>query len=125
MWLRLFPVFDGLTLGHYLLIAVGGFTALVAVMTMLTQTSVKHALAWSTCAQMGFMLFEIGVGAYTLALAHLLAHSLYKAHSFLASGRTVRASRCERLPLAPLRQRLSLACGRCRGDGTDAVALAG
>ena len=109
VWLRLFPVFDGLTLGHYLLIAVGGFTALVAVMTMLTQTSVKHALAWSTCAQMGFMLFEIGVGAYTLALAHLLAHSLYKAHSFLASGRTVRASRCERLPLAPLRQRLSLA----------------
>ena len=33
VWLRLFPVFDGLTLGHYLLIAVGGFTALVAVMT--------------------------------------------------------------------------------------------
>ncbi|RUR27201.1 NADH-quinone oxidoreductase subunit L [Vreelandella andesensis] len=109
VWLRLFPVFDGLTLGHYLLIVVGGFTALVAVMTMLTQTSVKHALAWSTCAQMGFMLFEIGVGAYTLALAHLLAHSLYKAHSFLASGRTVRASRCERFLLAPLRQRLSLA----------------
>jgi NAD(P)H-quinone oxidoreductase subunit 5 len=109
VWLRLFPVFDGLTLGHYLLIAVGGFTALVAVMTMLTQTSVKHALAWSTCAQMGFMLFEIGVGAYTLALAHLLAHSLYKAHSFLASGRTVRAARCERLPLAPMRQRLALA----------------
>ncbi|MEC4768998.1 NADH-quinone oxidoreductase subunit L [Halomonas sp. CUBES01] len=109
VWLRLFPVFDGLTLGHYLLITVGGFTALVAVMTMLTQASVKHALAWSTCAQMGFMLFEIGVGAYTLALAHLLAHSLYKAHSFLASGRAVRAARCERLPLAPLRQRLSIA----------------
>ncbi|MGM0831270.1 NADH-quinone oxidoreductase subunit L [Halomonas qinghailakensis] len=109
VWLRLFPVFDGLTLGHYLLIVIGGFTALVAVMTMLTQASVKHALAWSTCAQMGFMLFEIGVGAYTLALAHLLAHSLYKAHSFLASGRTVRASRCVRLPLASLRQRLSLA----------------
>jgi NAD(P)H-quinone oxidoreductase subunit 5 len=109
IWLRLFPVFDGLTLGHYLLIAVGGLTALVAVMSMLTQSSVKHALAWSTCAQMGFMLFEIGVGAYTLALAHLLAHSLYKAHSFLASGRTVRASRCDRFPLAPLRQRLLVA----------------
>ena len=92
LWLRLFPVFDGFTAGHMILLVIGGLTALVAVLTMLTQYSVKHALAWSTCAQMGFMLFEIGMGAYTLALLHLLAHSLYKAHSFLASGRTVAVS---------------------------------
>lgn len=92
LWLRLFPVFDGFTAGHLILLVVGGSTALVAVFTMMAQTSVKHALVWSTNAQMGFMLFEIAVGAYTLALLHLLAHSLYKAHSFLASGRTVRAS---------------------------------
>ncbi|MAZ05507.1 MAG: NADH-quinone oxidoreductase subunit L [Halomonas sp.] len=89
LWLRLFPVFDGFTAGHLILLVIGGLTAVVAVLTMMTQYSVKHALAWSTCAQMGFMLFEIGMGAYTLALLHLLAHSLYKAHSFLASGRTV------------------------------------
>jgi len=109
VWLRLYPLFDGLTAGHLMLIAVGGTTAIVAVLTLLTQASVKHALAWSTCAQMGFMLFEIGLGAYTLALIHLLAHSLYKAHAFLASGRTVRASRCSRLRLAPTRERLVLA----------------
>ncbi len=109
VWLRLYPLFDGLTPGHLLLVAIGGTTAIVAVLTMLTQASVKHALAWSTCAQMGFMLLEIGLGAYTLALVHLLAHSLYKAHSFLASGRTVRAARCSRLPLAPLQERLATA----------------
>ncbi|MBB3329577.1 NAD(P)H-quinone oxidoreductase subunit 5 [Halomonas campaniensis] len=109
IWLRLYPLFDGLTPGHLLLIAIGGTTAIVAVLTMLTQASVKHALAWSTCAQMGFMLFEIGLGAYTLALVHLLAHSLYKAHSFLASGRTVRAARCSRLTPAPSRERLLMA----------------
>ncbi|WP_291829657.1 NADH-quinone oxidoreductase subunit L [Marinobacter sp.] len=92
LWLRLFPVFDGYTAGHLLLLVVGGTTALVAVFTMMTQTSVKHALVWSTNAQMGFMLFEIALGAYTLALLHLLAHSLYKAHSLLASGRTVSVS---------------------------------
>ena len=92
LWLRLFPVFDGFTAGHLILLTIGGLTAVIAVLTMMTQYSVKHALAWSTCAQMGFMLFEIGMGAYTLALLHLLAHSLYKAHSFLASGRTVKAS---------------------------------
>ncbi len=89
LWLRLFPVFDGFTAGHLVLMVVGGLTAVVAVLAMMSQTSVKHALAWSTSAQMGFMLFEIGMGAYTLAFLHLVAHSLYKAHSFLASGRTV------------------------------------
>lgn len=92
LWLRLFPVFDGFTAGHFLLLVVGGVTAIVAVFAMMTQSSVKHALVWSTSAQMGFMLFEIALGAYTLALLHLLAHSLYKAHSLLASGRTVRAT---------------------------------
>ena len=92
LWLRLFPVFEGFTAGHLILLIVGGTTALVAVFTMMAQTSVKHSLVWSTNAQMGFMLFEIALGAYTLALLHLLAHSLYKAHSFLASGRTMRAS---------------------------------
>jgi len=98
LWLRLFPVFDGFTAGHMVLLVFGGMTAIVAVLTMMTQYSVKHALAWSTCAQMGFMLFEIGMGDYTLALLHLLAHSLYKAHSFLASGRTVAVSAANPFP---------------------------
>ena len=93
LWLRLFPVFEGFTAGHMILLVVGGATAIVAVFTMMTQNSAKHGLVWSTNAQMGFMLFEIALGAYTLALLHLLAHSLYKAHSFLAVGRTVKVSR--------------------------------
>ncbi|MDL0433494.1 NADH-quinone oxidoreductase subunit L [Marinobacter sp. TBZ242] len=106
LWLRLFPVFDGFTAGHMILLVVGGTTAVIAVITMMTHYSVKHALAWSTCAQMGFMLFEIGMGAYTLALLHLLAHSVYKAHSFLAAGRTVRVSAAEIFPELPIRSRL-------------------
>ncbi|PXX91783.1 NADH-quinone oxidoreductase subunit L [Marinobacter vulgaris] len=109
LWLRLFPVFDGFTAGHMILLVVGGTTAVIAVITMMTHYSVKHALAWSTCAQMGFMLFEIGMGAYTLALLHLLAHSVYKAHSFLAAGRTVRVSAVALFPELPLRSRLAWA----------------
>ncbi|NMT64949.1 NADH-quinone oxidoreductase subunit L [Marinobacter orientalis] len=106
LWLRLFPVFDGFTAGHMILLAMGGTTAVIAVITMMTHYSVKHALAWSTCAQMGFMLFEIGMGAYTLALLHLLAHSVYKAHSFLAAGRTVRVSAVDLFPELPVSTRL-------------------
>ena len=63
--------------------------------------SVKVMLAWSTCAQMGFMLMQCGLGAYSLALLHLLAHSLYKAHAFLAAGGAVEQARLQRL--TPLR----------------------
>jgi len=68
---------------------VGLVTLAVASLVMLTQTSIKVSLAWSTSAQMGFMLLEAGLGLYSLALLHLVAHSLYKAHAFLASGSSV------------------------------------
>ena len=51
--------------------------------------SIKLVLAWSTIAQMGFMLVQCGLGVWHLALLHLLAHSFYKAHSFLTSGSVV------------------------------------
>jgi len=35
---------------------------------------------------MGFMLLQCGMGLWVLALLHIVAHSLYKAHAFLASG---------------------------------------
>ncbi len=71
------------------LVMVGGFTALFGSLVMLTQPAVKTSLAWSTVAQMGFMMFECGLALFPLALLHILAHSLYKAHSFLASGDAV------------------------------------
>ena len=71
------------------LVLVGGFTALFAGLVMITQSSVKTALAWSTVAQMGFMILECGLALFPLALLHIIAHSLYKAHAFLASGGAV------------------------------------
>lgn len=71
------------------LVVGGGVTALVASTVMSTRVSVKVALAWSTCAQMGFMLMQCGLGLYEMALLHLVAHSLYKAHAFLGAGTTV------------------------------------
>jgi NAD(P)H-quinone oxidoreductase subunit 5 len=71
------------------LVILGGFTALYGSLVMLTQPAVKTSLAWSTVAQMGFMVFECGLALFPLALLHIVAHSLYKAHSFLASGGAV------------------------------------
>jgi len=78
---------------QWALVLVGSLTAVLAGLVMLTRISIKVRLAWSTCAQMGFMLMEIGLGLYELALLHLVAHSLYKAHAFLSAGETVRFAR--------------------------------
>ena len=80
------------------LVLVGGFTALFAGLVMLTQPAVKTSLAWSTVAQMGFMILECGLALFPLALLHIVAHSLYKAHSFLASGGAVELIAANRRP---------------------------
>lgn len=73
------------------LVMVGGFTALFGSVVMLTQPAVKTSLAWSTVAQMGFMILQCGLALFPIALLHIVAHSLYKAHAFLASGSAVEA----------------------------------
>lgn len=71
------------------LLLIGAATALFGSVVMLTQTSVKVSLAYSTIAQMGFMMLECGLGVFSAAMLHILAHSLYKAHAFLSSGSAV------------------------------------
>ena len=73
----------------------GLLTAMLAGMVMLTRISIKVRLAWSTAAQMGFMLLECGVGLYSLAALHLIGHSLYKAHAFLSAASAVRNTRLQ------------------------------
>ncbi len=91
--IRLMPLMLRATAAQTLLVVVGGLTATIAALIMITQNSVKVSLTWSSCAQMGFMLLECGLGAYSLALLHLLAHSLYKAHAFLSSSSVVSEQR--------------------------------
>ncbi|SDU46041.1 proton-conducting transporter membrane subunit [Stappia sp. ES.058] len=101
----------------HLLAIVGGFTALFGAVVMLTQTSVKVSLAWSTVAQMGFMLLQCGLGLFALATLHLVAHSLYKAHAFLSAGsaaETVGETRALAL-LAPAPGRIAVAGGLALG----------
>ena len=105
--LRFAPVVDRAVPTRTLLVVVGVSTAVLASLVMTTRVSVKVALAWSTCAQMGFMLMQCGLGLWEMALLHLVAHSAYKAHAFLSAGTTVRRTQIRRLAPAvgPLRLR--------------------
>lgn len=100
--LRFAPLVSGVPAAQTLLVAVGAATAVLAALVMTTRISIKVMLAWSTCAQMGFMLMQCGLGAWDMALLHLLAHSLYKAHAFLGAGGAVRRAQMAQLtPQAP------------------------
>ncbi|WP_149499714.1 proton-conducting transporter transmembrane domain-containing protein [Roseiconus lacunae] len=75
------------------LAAIGAFTACFGAIVMITQPSIKRALAYSTIAQMGFMMLQCGLGAFAAAMLHIVAHSFYKAYAFLNSGSVIAESR--------------------------------
>ena len=122
--IRLAPLVAEVPAAMLLLVAVGGFTAVVAALVMSTRISIKVALAWSTAAQMGFMLMQCGLGLWEMALLHLVAHSLYKAHAFLGAGGTVRQTLLRQMAPAAAPARLGPLAGAALA-GVVMVALAG
>jgi NAD(P)H-quinone oxidoreductase subunit 5 len=96
---RLSPVFGSAPESLWALAVIGSLTAAFAAVVMLAQPTVKRALAFSTIAQMGFMMLQCGLGAFGLALTHIVAHSLYKAHAFLHAGSGIGSSPRTAIPL--------------------------
>lgn len=97
---RMSFLIDASSYAPVILIIVGGLTALFASVVFLTQTSIKTALAYSSVAHMGFSLMVCGLGVYPAAMLHLVAHSFYKAHSFLASGSVIDVIRSSKITKA-------------------------
>ena len=92
---RLAPLFGLAPTTLHLMFVIGGITALIGATAMLTQTSVKRRLVYSTMGQMGYMVMECGLGAFALAVFHLCAHGLFKATLFLNSGSVIHKARTE------------------------------
>ncbi|WP_224484909.1 proton-conducting transporter transmembrane domain-containing protein [Robertkochia aurantiaca] len=84
------------------LFIIGGLTAVIAQFAKLLQVNVKHRLACSTIAQMGFMIMQCGLGFFNAAVAHLILHGFYKAYLFLSAGEGIAQTH----PQAPPRIRI-------------------
>jgi NADH-quinone oxidoreductase subunit L len=69
----------------------GTFTAILAASIAFTQTDIKRVLAYSTLSQLGYMFAALGVGAWTAAIFHLMAHGFFKGLLFLDSGSVIHA----------------------------------
>jgi NADH-quinone oxidoreductase subunit L len=90
---RFAPLFPHAGMVLHLTMAVGVVTALLGSALMLTQNDIKKSLGYSTMGQMGFMVMECGLGAFSLAVYHLIAHGLFKATLFLGSGGVIGEAR--------------------------------
>ncbi|MBE0550360.1 MAG: NADH-quinone oxidoreductase subunit L [Rubrivivax sp.] len=70
---------------------VGVATAFFAATVAMVQTDIKKVLAYSTVSQLGFMFLALGVGAYGVAIFHVVTHAFFKACLFLGAGSVIHA----------------------------------
>jgi len=70
---------------------VGAFTAVFAATTGLFQNDIKRIIAYSTCSQLGYMVFACGLSNYQVGFFHLSNHAFFKALLFLGAGSIIHA----------------------------------
>ncbi len=78
-------------LAQYTVLVIATLTAFLAAVIAITQNDIKKVLAYSTVSQLGYMFMAIGVGAYAVAIFHVVTHAFFKALLFLGSGSVIHA----------------------------------
>ncbi len=73
----------------WIIAIIGAATALFAATIAIAQNDIKKVLAYSTVSQLGFMFLAAGVGAFTVAIFHVMTHAFFKALLFLGSGSVI------------------------------------
>jgi len=88
---RCSPIFEYSETALAVVTVVGASTAFFAATIGLVQTDIKRVIAYSTCSQLGYMFFALGVGAYGAGIFHLFTHAFFKALLFLGAGSVIHA----------------------------------
>jgi proton-translocating NADH-quinone oxidoreductase chain L len=89
--IRFSPIIELFIFFKFVLGFFGAFTAFFAGTCGLFQFDIKKIIAYSTCSQLGYMLFACSISAYNLAFFHLLSHAFFKALLFLGAGSVIHA----------------------------------
>ena len=70
---------------------IGASTAFYAASIGLVQNDIKRIIAYSTCSQLGYMIFACGLSNYNVGVFHLINHAFFKALLFLGAGSIIHA----------------------------------
>lgn len=68
---------------------VGAITTFYAASIGLVQNDLKKVIAYSTCSQLGYMIFACGISGYNISMYHLTNHAFFKALLFLSAGSVI------------------------------------
>jgi len=88
---RMSPIFEYSPTALGFVAFIGASTAIFAATIGMAQNDIKRVIAYSTCSQLGYMFFALGVSAYGAAIFHLFTHAFFKALLFLGSGSVIHA----------------------------------
>ena len=88
---RCSPIFEYAPNALFVVTILGAMTAFLAATTGLLQNDLKRVIAYSTCSQLGYMIFACGVSNYSVGIFHLANHAFFKALLFLGAGSVIHA----------------------------------
>ena len=94
---RSFPIFSQSPQTMLVVAIIGTFTAIFAATIAVVQTDIKKILAYSTISQLGYMMFALGIGAFTAGMFHLMTHAFFKALLFLGSGSIIHSTHTQEI----------------------------
>ncbi len=89
--IRSFPIYSQIPHIGFYIASLGAFVAVFAASMALVNTDLKRIIAYSTLSQLGYMFVAAGLGAYWIALFHLMTHAFFKALLFLGAGNVMHA----------------------------------
>ena len=88
---RCSPIFEHSPIALAVVACLGGMTCFFAATTGLVQNDIKRVIAYSTCSQLGYMVFATGISQYSVGLFHLVNHAFFKGLLFLGAGSVIHA----------------------------------
>nr|AYR06581.1 NADH dehydrogenase subunit 5 [Lithothamnion sp.] len=91
LMIRFSPLLEFAPFVLFLMVAFGSITAFFASVVGVFQNDLKKIIAYSTCSQLGYMIFCCGISSYTVSMFHLTNHAFFKALLFLSAGSVIHA----------------------------------
>lgn len=87
--IRCSPIIEYSEVALTIITIIGGITAFFASTIGVFQNDLKKVIAYSTCSQLGYMVFACGLSCYNVAMFHLVTHAFFKALLFLSAGSVI------------------------------------
>lgn len=84
-------IFEYAPIALTLVTIIGAITTFYAASIGLVQNDLKKVIAYSTCSQLGYMIFACGISGYNISMYHLANHAFFKALLFLSAGSVIHA----------------------------------